>query len=403
MFAKTLLPAFAVLSVAAAQSSNSVCSQATATITTPADATQYASCSTISGSVVISSDAGNSIQLDGPQQITGDLIVSNATQLISFSSSTINAIGGAFRMDSLTLLSTLRFDELTQVGSIEWSALKALDSLTFPKFIQKAKSVLITNTFLSTLNGINLMTVATLDINNNLRLTNFSTQVNNITQLLNIEANGQKLNVQLPNLQTAANMTFRNVSTLSIPSLATVNGSLGFYGNYFESLAAPNLTTIGSKNVQNTGSLAIVANGDLTNISMPNLQTVQGAYQIANNSALQNISFPSLSQIGGALDFSGNFSTPDLKSLTLVSGGFNMQSTAQIDCSTFDAQKKSNAIQGLYTCTTTADAKAGVGSSPTTSATGSKASGSKGAAVSYGVSEALAGISVLGGLLQMLL
>jgi len=198
-------------------------------------------------------------------------------------------------------------------------------------------------------------------------------------------------------------MTFRNVSTLSIPSLATVNGSLGFYGNYFDSLAAPNLTTIGSKNQQNTGSLAIVANGDLTNVSMPLLQTVQGAYQIANNSALQNISFPLLSQIGGALDFSGNFTTPDLKSLSLVSGGFNMQSTAQIDCSTFDAEKKSGAIQGLYTCTTTADAKAGVGSSPTTSATGSKASGSKGAAVSYGVNEALAGISVLGGLLQMLL
>jgi hypothetical protein len=403
MFARILLPAFAVLSVAAAQSSNSVCSQATATITTPADATQYASCSTISGSVVISSDAANSIQLDGPQQITGDLIVSNATQLISFSSSTINAIGGAFRMDSLTLLSTLRFDELTQVGSIEWSALKALDTLTFPMFIQKAKSVLITNTFLSTLNGINLMTVATLNINNNLRLTNFSTQVNNITQLLNIEANGQKLNVQLPNLQTAANMTFRNVSTLSIPSLATVNGSLGFYGNYFESLSLPNLTTIGSKNQQNTGSLAIVANGDLANVSMPQLTTVQGAYQIANNSALQNISFPALSQIGGALDFSGNFSTPDLKSLSLVSGGFNMQSTAQIDCSAFDAAKKGGEIQGLYTCTTTADAKAGVGSSPTTSATGSKSSSSKGAAVSYGVSDALAGISVLGGLLQMLL
>lgn len=286
----------------------SVCSQPTATIGSSADASQYSSCATISGDVVISSDA-TLIALDGPQQIKGDLIIENATALTSFTSSTINSIGGTFKMDSLTLLSTLRFDELTQVGSIEWSALKALDTLTFPKFIQKASNVLITNTFLSTLNGINLMTVQTLNINNNLRLTNFSTQVNNITQLLNIEANGQKLNVQLPNLMTAANMTFRNVSTLSIPSLATVNGSIGFYGNYFDSIAAPNLTTIGSKNVQNTGSLAIVANGALTNISMPLLQTVQGAYQIANNSDLQNISFPALQTVGGALDFSGNFST----------------------------------------------------------------------------------------------
>jgi hypothetical protein len=81
-----------------------------------------------------------------------------------------------------------------------------------------------------------------------------------------------------------------------------------------------------------------------------------------------------------------------------------MQSTASIDCSTFDAEKSSGAIQGLYTCKgSQADAKSGIGSSPTTSATGSKASSSKGAAVSYGVSEAVAGFSVLGGLLQMLL
>ena len=249
------------------------------------------------------------ISIDGPQQIGGDFIVDNATTLTSLSSSSIASISGIFHLDSLTVLSTLSFTDLTEVGSIEWSALPVLQQLTFPSFIKKAKDVLITNTFLSSLDGINLDTVETLNINNNGRLTSFSTQVANITGLLNIEANGKSLDVEFPNLETAANMTFRNCSSISIPSLKTVNGSLGFYGNYITSLAAPNLTTLGSTTEANTGSFALVANGMLTNISFPQLSSIAGAFQIANNTGLYNISFPDVSQVGGAIDFAGNFST----------------------------------------------------------------------------------------------
>jgi len=200
-------------------------------------------------------------------------------------------------------------------------------------------------------------------------------------------------------LITAANMTFRNCSSVSIPSLATVNGSLGFYGNYFESLAAPNLTTVGDK--AGSGSLAFVANGNLANITMPKLSSVGGAAQVANNSALDAVAFPSLTTVYGAIDFSGNFSTPELPELADVKGGFNIQSTAQIECTGFD-KLEGNVIQGVYTCLTTADAKSGVGSSTTTGSS-AKPSSSKGAAMSFGVSEAVAGLSVVGGLLQMVL
>ncbi|KAM3072273.1 cell wall protein Ecm33, variant 2 [Clarireedia jacksonii] len=312
MFAKTLLPALAVVGVAAAASStstsNAVCSQATATINSAADATALADCSTISGSVVIGTGVNGGINLDGPEQIKGDLIAENAGGLTTFSSSSINSISGDFTLTNLTTLSTLSFAQLTSVGNIKWSALPALPSLTFPQSIKKASSVLITNTFLSTLDGINLMTVDTLNINNNNRLKTFSTQVGNITSLLNIDSNGKDLDVSFPNLLWAANMTFRNCSTISIPSLAKVNGSLGFYENYFTSLSAPNLTAVGNT-ANGQGSLAFVANPSLANITIPGIQTVGGAFQIANNSALDEISFPALTQVGGAVDFSGNFST----------------------------------------------------------------------------------------------
>lgn len=252
--------------------------------------------------MLIGPGASGVISLDGPDSIDGDLIAKSAGNLISFGSTTIGRITGSYTMFNLTLLSTLSFSKLTEVGEISWTALPALSGLSFTQDVKKASKVVITNTFLSTLSGINLNTVGTLDINNNYRLKEFSTQVGNITQLLNIDTNNKDLAVSFPNLIWAANMTVRNVSSVSIPSLSKVNGSLGFYGNYFESVSAPNLTSIGA-------SLAWVANANLENITLPALTSIGGANLIANNSALMDISYPVLKTVGGTIDFSGNFST----------------------------------------------------------------------------------------------
>jgi len=401
MFAqKLLVPAFALLSVAAAQSA-SICSQATATINSQADATQYASCSTISGSVLLGSEASGIISLDGPSTITGDLTVNNASGLTQFSSSTIGQIKGTFTLEDLTLLSTLQFNELTAVKAISFVSLPALSSLLFPATVSSAQSVTISNTFLNTLDGINLNTVATLQIDNNNHLTTFSTQVGNITSSATINANGQGLTVSFPNLIWAANLTFRDVASVSIPSLAVINGSLGFYESSVETIFAPNLTSVGNF-ATGQGSLAFVDNTALTNITMPLLKSVGGADQIANNTDLHAISFPALVDVGGAIDFTGNFTTPDLPKLNNVKGGFNVQSQQAIDCSTYKAESgNGKAIQGTFTCEQTNNVQSlGTG---TASGSSASATSSKGAAASFGVNEAAAGLSVIGGLLQMLL
>jgi hypothetical protein len=237
------------------------------------------------------------------------LIAQNAQGLTQFGSSTIATIGASFTLSNLTTLSTLAFTALEEVTTIDWSALPALSELTFTTGVSMANSVTITDTFLGDLNGINLVTVGTININNNNRLTEFSTQVANISESLIIDSNGNSLKVELPNLIWAANITVRNVSSFSIPSLAVINGSLGFYENYFTSLMAPNLTSIGSSATLQ-GGLAIVANPSLSNISFPLLKTVGAQNQIANNSDLASgVDFPDLAFVGGAIDFSGNFTT----------------------------------------------------------------------------------------------
>ncbi|RAL59364.1 hypothetical protein DID88_006854 [Monilinia fructigena] len=332
MFSKALLPALAVVGTAAA-ATNSICSQATATINSAADATALADCTTIKGDVLVSTTAPGIINLDGPEEINGDLMIENNGAITSFSSSSLTTITGTFGLSNLTLLSTLQFAVLDKVGTINWAALPLSHLLPSPTPPS-------------------------------------AHQVGNVTTLLNIDSNGKNLDVSFPNLIWAANMTFRNVSSVSIPSLAVVNGSSDSYENYFTSL-----------NAKLDIKLLVVLS------KLPTTLLFGG------------ISFPKLTQVGGAIDFSGNFTTPELPKLNDVKGGFNMQSTTSIDCSGFKSEHDSGNIQGTYTCKTTANAQSGTSSSSSSSSS-SSATASKGAAVSYGVNEAVMGVSVVGSFLE---
>lgn len=255
----------------------------------------------MSGSVAIASSVTGPIALDGIQQIKGDLTCVGAVNLTSLSATTLNAIGGDMILRSLTIMSNLGFPALTSVKSLQWTTLNALQELTFTKGLTKADSILITDTQLNDLNGISLETVGSLNINNNNFLKLIHIEFANVTGLLNIDSNAPGLVVEFPNLEWAFNMTLRNISSITIDSLQTVNSTLGFYGDLMTSISAPNLTQV-------MGDLAVVANPNLKNISMPLLKTVGGGFLVANNTDLEKINaFPSL-KTTGAINFSGNFS-----------------------------------------------------------------------------------------------
>lgn len=291
-----------------AQCSNS----ATLTITAPADASSLASCTTYSGSVAIPSDAtfpsdGNGhqqISIDGVEKITNNLTITGLSNLATIEMGSLKSVGG-LTLGTLQILSSLSMPQLSSVDSLNFTALAALQSLSFGSTgITQANNVLISNTGLSSLMGINnLESVGTFNINNNPGLQNISLQVTNIKGALDIEANDgfqSGLTTSFPMLQTAQNLTFRNCSTVDLPSLANVTQYLGFYGNTMQSFIAPNLTT--------TGGLVFVDNTALTNISIPGLQSVNNSMQVANNTMLKKIDgFTKLATIKGALDFNGNF------------------------------------------------------------------------------------------------
>ncbi|GAB7342070.1 hypothetical protein MBLNU457_g0352t1 [Dothideomycetes sp. NU457] len=379
---KYIVPALAALGGVAAQSSNT-CSAATTTIQNNGDASNVARCTTFTGSIAIATGTTGDISLNGLQTIQGSLIANNVTGMTSLSGSTLQTITDSFSLQSLTILTTLNFPQLTNVQTIDWNVLNALQYLSFgTQGVQEASSVSIQDTQLNSLNGINLQEVDTMFIANNNYLNEINMQLGNITQALTLQSNGRNVSATFPNLIWAYNMTIRNVTTFSSPSLASLNGSFGFYSNEVSSINAPNLTTVG-------GALSFVSNTDLTSLSMPMLRTVNGGLQVANNTELDTVSFPMLRTIGGALDFNGNFSNVSLPALTDVKGAFNLQSSADISniCSNFRSLSgQNNVIKGTFTCAGEQSHPGGAGTKPSGTATGSGSSSSstgKSAAVNY--------------------
>jgi hypothetical protein len=279
------------------------CGGPSITIQNSGDARALESCSTIKGDVIIASTAAAAIALNGVQQITGDLTCQNAGQLTELSADQLGTIGGRFYLNNLTILSTLAFSSLNNVDEIYWVGLPALQGLNFPQGVSKAKNVLISNTQLNTLSGIELETVGNFDIDNNPYLNTVNVnQISTITGSLTVSANFKNLEIVFDNLESANNMTFRNVSSVTMPSLSQVNGSLGFYSDSFQSFSAPNLTA--------TGGLAFVDSPNLSKISMPKLKEIGAGFLIANNTNLKSINgFPKLQTVVGALDFAGAFDT----------------------------------------------------------------------------------------------
>jgi len=404
MYSSQVIAALAAVGVASAASSTaSGCSvSATTTISSAAEATALNSCTKFTGSIAIDPSVAGALTLDGIDQLDGDLFVENAVNLTSLSAPSMNSISGKMDLASLTILSTLSFPSLKSIGEIAWDNLPALQTLTFTDTVTSCPVISISDTQLNSLDGINLETGTSWTIANNRFLKTISTQMANLTGAFNIDSNGQDLAIELPNLVSAGSLIFRNTSSVSIPSLASVNGTLGFYENYLTTISAPNLTTV-------TGQLAFVANPSLSNITMDSLTTVQG-FQIANNSALLKVDgFQSLKKITGALDVTGNFTSIELPDLTMVSGAWNMQSSGNItsDCDTFSSKKSSGDLTvtaGITCDSTSKNVQSGTGSdSGSGTSTGSSSSATSTKKSAAGQLEVPTAMGLIGGFLAMLL
>ncbi|KAI1270001.1 GPI-anchored cell wall organization protein ecm33 [Xylariaceae sp. FL1019] len=348
MYSRELLSAVAGLGLVSGAAALG-CSDDPVTLSSPGDVTVAAACTTIKNNLVIEAGAGTSVDLSGKlTEIQGDFIVKNNTAIQTLSSSSLETIGGTWDLEMLEALSSISFTALNEVQAIEWLHLTNLGSPDFGSTgIKKADSVWISDTRIPTIDGINVDSLTDLKIDNNLRLTQFTSSIKSLSNVMNINSNGLNLSMTLPNLVWAANLTIANVSSFSSPSLETINGSLYFDFSYFEKFEVANLTEVKS------GAVSFIGCPYVQNISFPVLKSIGGGLTIANNTDLLKLDgFGKLADIGGAIIVRGSFDEIDLPSLDNVVGTATFVSDGNIEDSCDDLNSLGTSIiqGGVTTC-----------------------------------------------------
>ncbi|KAJ4305032.1 cell wall protein Ecm33 [Kalmusia sp. IMI 367209] len=223
------------------------------TIGSAKDVTEINKCTTFNGSIIITADAPEYIDLDGPKSIAGSLKVAKAKNLRSLSSNSLKFIDTMI-LNSLPQLSTLDFPAINNFSSLQLVELPSLDNFTFAsgKLEADIESIIIFNTSLHSLEWLHWPVHSELNISSNPNLEAFEITYDTIDSALKLEDNPSLTNV--------------NVSAVS-----NVQGSFDLSGNSIETLAFDNLETIG-------GSIHI--SGAYTNISMSALKKVAGSLHI---------------------------------------------------------------------------------------------------------------------------
>lgn len=278
------------------------CDGPSVTISSNSDVSSISSCGTYNGDIIIDKSATGTIALTGIAHLKGDLTCNNATGLTGISFEKLVTISGDFTLAGLPKLADLTFDSIMEVGNIAFTDLPELQTLDFATGIVTADQVVITNTGLRSLEGVELTACNSLDISHNPRLISIDLAgITNMTEDVVIFDNGPGLNVDLKLLKSSSGINVQAAASLNVPSLDTITGPLGLSYNTFRSFSAPSLTLV--------MEIAISNNPLLNNLSFPLLSEITGDLTITNNSRLSSISgFPELITISGNLNLTGQFS-----------------------------------------------------------------------------------------------
>ncbi|VVT56827.1 uncharacterized protein SAPINGB_P005314 [Magnusiomyces paraingens] len=391
-------------SAAASSSALAVCSS-TLTASSQADLDTISSCSTFKGDIILASPI-TAAAINGVQAITGSLSVVNITTLTSLSAPQLGNVSDTVDLRILEALTEVNFPSLTQASTLNLVTMNKISTINFAAGVSSLDTLVVSDTSLTSISGVNPTKLTTLNINNNKYLTALNFSLTYVYEL-DISSTANSVSINLPKLTSAHNATFRDASSINIANVSLVNSTLSFVNTTVKNIQLPKLTDI-------EGSLAIVSNSQLTNISFPLLTVIGGGFQIANNSKLASFSgFPLLETVGGAIDFVGDFDNATLPELSTVRGGVTVDSSSEdFNCSSWNALQSANGIRGdSYVCkaatvstsvaiasTATASSNSKTSSAASATATGESSSSSSsknGAVGSYGLESSLFGAIAL--------
>ncbi|CAB4253342.1 similar to Saccharomyces cerevisiae YDR522C SPS2 Protein expressed during sporulation, redundant with Sps22p for organization of the beta-glucan layer of the spore wall [Maudiozyma barnettii] len=298
-------------------------------------------CKEIIGDLIISPTYDNSIvDLGNIQKIFGNLVIEHSSAIIKIKAESLVTITQNFILKSLTSLVDINAPILKSVNSIDWKILPILGTLSLDNSIMVNQHIIISDTSLANIDQfLRVKQIDIFNINNNRFLETIKSNIDTINVQLTIHANARDLELDMPKLQYAQNLTIRDTSLINLPNLERVQSSFQIIENLITSLDISNLQYVG-------GTLGIIENHQLTKANFNNVTEVQGGLMIAHNGKLDKINFfQNLKQIGGAIHFEGKFSETNFENLKLVKGSaFIKSSSPNLDCSQWIASSNGRSI-----------------------------------------------------------
>ncbi|AMD19491.1 HCL660Wp [Eremothecium sinecaudum] len=308
-----------------------------------------AECTVVKGTVSIQDYEEPIIDFGNINTIHGDLLIEESSSLLKVQGKNLKYIGQTFKLHDLTALTELDLPELGHIKTIYWRVVPILQTVVTSPRIESVESVLISDTSLTSIddfygNG----ELSSFNINNNRYMDHIKTNVRRITMQLSINANSQNLNLEMPELVAADNVTVRDAASVSFPKLEYVNQSFELIENNFETLYIPKLKRIG-------GTFGLIDNKNLETVNMSSVTTINGGLMVSNNSKLTTLDFlPELQQVGGAIQFEGTIDDTKFPKLRLVKGSAKIDSgSGNLDCSKWTRPSSGNSIirGGQLECT----------------------------------------------------
>ncbi|KAF9210113.1 hypothetical protein BGZ49_005509 [Haplosporangium sp. Z 27] len=312
-------------------------------ISSEADLSPVASCSTFSGYATISGPTINVISWPALKSLTGSIMVTSNSHLTTLSFDGLQSSTGTITLYNNTVLSVVNMPNLVSISGLDIVTAPNLRQLSMPN-IQTLKSLKVEDTGLDnsgTLPWSNLRNVTEFGVSNNKFLKNIEMPaLKTVAGHLIIAANGlmdgqgKGSTLLLPNLTSVSNCTLRHLTELKLDSLSDVGASLSFDETNLEAISAPKLKFVGQ-------TLSIVSNNLLNNVSFAELTNIGGALLIANNTELTNVDgFNKLKDISGVLNMRGAFNNVTFPALSTIQGGMSvMSSSSTFDCSTLSKIK----------------------------------------------------------------
>lgn len=262
-------------------------------------------CATWTGDIIIPTATGSNgsdeLNLNGLEEIQGNLNVTEQNHLVTLSSDTLHTVTEQISLENLQILNTVDLPELTEASDLVLIGLPSLQQTSLLESLQTLSSLQIINSASGSLRGFNLETIRDVRIINNPFLQEITLQPYNITGNISIAANGRDLKLSMPNLETARSITLSNCTSISIPSLRMAY-DVTVFGNSIDKLdGMPLLNRV-------DGSLRIVDNWNMSRIALPGLQQIGGDLSIQNNTELRLMDeLYTLEGVGGDIQLEGPF------------------------------------------------------------------------------------------------